>query len=76
MLDEPFYGLSPIIIIEVRKMIIEQSKYKATIITDLDHHTMLSLITKMCLIKNKTAYYLKDKIDLLDHDYLNEGILL
>jgi ABC-type lipopolysaccharide export system ATPase subunit len=75
ILDEPYNGISPIMIVEINKIIVEQSKRKGIIITDHNYNNLLEIITKIYLIKDRTGYLLKDKIELIKHGYLNNGML-
>ncbi|MEO5775445.1 MAG: ATP-binding cassette domain-containing protein [Flavobacterium sp.] len=75
LLDEPYNGISPIMIIEINKIIVEQSKRKGIIITDHNYNNLLEIVTKIYLIKNRTGYLLKDKNELIKHGYLNAGML-
>lgn len=75
LLDEPYNGISPIMIVEINKLIVEQSKKKGIIITDHSYNNLLEIITKIYLIKDRTGYLLKDKKELIKHGYLNHGML-
>ena len=75
LLDEPYNGISPIMIAEINKIIVEQSKRKGIIITDHNYNNLLEIITKIYLIKDRTGYLLKDKSELVKFGYLNHGML-
>lgn len=75
LLDEPYNGISPIMIAKINKIIVEQSKQKGIIITDHNYNNMLEIITKIYLIKDRTGYLLKDKKELIKYGYLNVGML-
>jgi len=75
LLDEPYNGISPIMIAKINKIIVEQSKQKGIIITDHNYNNLLDIITKIYLIKDRTGYLLKDKKELIKYGYLNVGML-
>lgn len=75
LLDEPYSGISPIMITEINKIIVKQSKRKGIIITDHKYNNLLEIATKIYLIKNRTGYLLKDKNELIKHGYLNATML-
>ena len=75
LLDEPYNGISPIMVREINKIIVEQSKKKGIIITDHNYNNLLEIVTKIYLIKDRIGYLLKDKMDLIKHGYLNVGML-
>ena len=51
LLDEPYSGISPIMITEINARIVEQSKNKGIIITDHGYTNLLKIATKIYLIK-------------------------
>ncbi|MDR7209014.1 ATP-binding cassette domain-containing protein [Flavobacterium piscis] len=70
LLDEPFLGLSPLLIEKIKKIIKECSKNKVIIITDHDYQNVLDIATKIYLVKDTRAIHLKEKTELVEHGYL------
>lgn len=75
LLDEPYNGISPIMIAEINRIIVAQSKKKGIIITDHNYNNLLEIVTKIYIIKDRTGYLLKDKNELIKYGYLNHGML-
>jgi ABC-type multidrug transport system ATPase subunit len=73
LLDEPYNGLSPIMIDEINKLIIENSSKKGIIITDHNYGNVIKVSTKLILMKDAKAYHLKDKNELIEKGYLRAG---
>jgi ABC-type lipopolysaccharide export system ATPase subunit len=70
LLDEPFNGISPIAIEEIKKMIIENSLHKGIILTDHDYRNVLSVANKIYILKNGSIKELKDKNELIYYGYI------
>lgn len=75
LLDEPYNGLSPIMIEEVNKLLIEKSKTKGIIITDHNYENVLKISTKLVLMQEGKLYHLNDKNDLVAKGYLKSEML-
>ena len=75
LLDEPYNGLSPIMIEKVNDLIIENSKNKGIIITDHSYENVIKISTKLILIKEGKTHHLKDKKQLIEKGYLREGMI-
>ena len=70
LLDEPFNGVSPIAIEEIKKMIIKNSLNKGIILTDHDYRNVLSITNKIYILKNGYIKELKDKNELMYYGYI------
>jgi ABC-type multidrug transport system ATPase subunit len=70
LLDEPFSGLSPIIIEKVKKEIKRCSLSKAIILTDHNFNEG-DIVTKLYLLKNGKNHKIIDKEDLVKMNYVN-----
>jgi ABC-type lipopolysaccharide export system ATPase subunit len=70
LLDEPFNGVSPILIEGIKKMIIENSSKKGIILTDHDYRNVLSITNKIYILKNGYIKELKDKNELMYYEYI------
>ena len=75
LLDEPYNGLSPIMIEKVNDLIIENSKNKGIIITDHSYENVIKISTKLILMKEGKTHHLKDKNELIEKGYLREGMI-
>ena len=75
LLDEPYSGVSPIIVELINNQIIEQSKNKGIIITDHNYSYLLEIATKIYLLKEGVGKFLTNKEDLIKFGYLKDGML-
>jgi len=72
LLDEPFNGVSPIIVEEIKKIIVEKSKSKGIILTDHDYRNILSVSNKLYIMKNGGIKELKSSEDLIEYGYIHK----
>jgi ABC-type lipopolysaccharide export system ATPase subunit len=70
LLDEPFNGVSPVLIEEIKKIIIEKSKTKGIILTDHDYRNVLAVANKIYLMKNGSMKEMKTKDELKEYGYI------
>lgn len=75
LLDEPYNGLSPIMIDIVNQLIIENSQTKGIIITDHNYENVIKISTQLVLMKDGKTHHLKDKKELIEKGYLFEGMI-
>jgi ABC-type lipopolysaccharide export system ATPase subunit len=75
LLDEPYSGVSPIIIELINSQIIEQSKNKGIIITDHNYLYLLEIATKIYLLKEGVGKFLSNKEELIKFGYLKNGMI-
>lgn len=73
LLDEPYNGLSPLMIEKVNELIQNKSKQKGIIITDHNYENVIAISTKLVLIKEGKAHHLKNKSELIEKGYLRIG---
>ncbi len=73
LLDEPYNGLSPLMIEEVNELILRESKQKGIIITDHNYENVISISTKLVLMKEGKAHHLTNKKELIEKGYLRTG---
>lgn len=73
LLDEPYNGMSPLLIEKVNALIQENSKRKGIIITDHNYQNVIAISTQLLLMKNGKAHHLKDKAELIEKGYLRIG---
>lgn len=75
LLDEPYNGLSPIMIEKVNDLIVENSKSKGIIITDHNYENVIHVSNQLILMKSGKTHHLKDKNELIEKGYLREGMI-
>lgn len=73
LLDEPYNGLSPLMIEVVNRLIQKYSHEKGIIITDHNYGNVIAISTKLILIKEGKVHHLKSKSELIEKGYLREG---
>lgn len=71
LLDEPYNGLSPIMIDVVNELIKANSKKKGIIITDHNYQNVIKISTRLVLVKNGKVYNIDKKEGLVEHGYLS-----
>jgi ABC-type multidrug transport system ATPase subunit len=76
LMDEPFKGLSPVMIAKVMELINVNAKNKGIIITDHSYINIIKLSTQIFLMKLGALYKIDDKNELVTHGYLNSNMLL
>jgi ABC-type multidrug transport system ATPase subunit len=76
LLDEPYNGLSPIMIELVNELIKENSKSKGIIISDHNYDEVIKISSKLVLIEGGKAHYIKEKAELIEKGYLNNSTFL
>lgn len=74
LLDEPFSGLSPILI-EAVTGLVRQNTTKGIIITDHQYSEVLSVSGKLILMRNGTASHLHSAAELAEQGYLSDGMI-
>lgn len=75
LLDEPYNGLSPLMIEKVNELIVEKSKTKGIIISDHNYENVIKVSNKLVLLKEGKAHHLLCKEELIEKGYLKEGML-
>jgi ABC-type multidrug transport system ATPase subunit len=75
LLDEPYNGLSPLMVEKVNELIAENSKTKGIIISDHNYENVIKVSNKLVLLKEGQAHHLIYKEELIEKGYLNEGML-
>lgn len=72
LLDEPYNGLSPIMIEKVNELITTNSVKKGIIITDHNYQNVISISNKLILLKEGKVHYVNDKKKLIEMGYLRD----
>ena len=75
LLDEPYNGLSPIMIEKINQLIIANSLKKGIIITDHNYENVIKISSKLVLMKEGKTFTIKDKNELIYKGYLSEGMI-
>ena len=70
LLDEPFNGVSPLLIDSIKDLIREKSKTKGIILTDHDYTNVLDVATRYYLMRDGGIKKIKNKNDLVTWGYL------
>lgn len=70
ILDEPFQGLSPILINKIKDLIRDTRKYKGIIITDHNYIDVLEITNKIYLLKDGRIVKLQNPEELIKNGYL------
>lgn len=72
LLDEPFNGLSPIVIEQVKALIIESAKTRGIILTDHLYRNVLLIANKYCILHDGGLRPFTDKAELIRWGYLHD----
>jgi ABC-type multidrug transport system ATPase subunit len=75
LLDEPYNGLSPLMVEKVNELVAANSKTKGIIISDHNYENVIKVSTKLVLLKEGKAHHLLSKDELIEKGYLKEGML-
>jgi len=75
LLDEPFNGVSPILVGEIKKLILKTSEFKGIILTDHDYRNVLDVANQFCLIYDGGIKRITDKQELVRWGYIPESRL-
>lgn len=71
LLDEPYSGLSPILIEKMKELIKTASLDKGIIITDHKYESVLDVSNQNYILQNGVLIKLKSKEELVDYGYLS-----
>jgi lipopolysaccharide export system ATP-binding protein len=75
LLDEPFNGVSPILVGEIKKLILKTSEFKGIILTDHDYRNVLDVANQFCLIYDGGIKRIDDKRELVRWGYIPDSRL-
>ncbi|MFI0490451.1 ATP-binding cassette domain-containing protein [Flavobacterium sp.] len=73
LLDEPYNGLSPIMVDKVNQLINANSCKIGIVITDHNYENVIKVSNKLMLMVDGNLHHLKDKNELIEKGYLSEG---
>ncbi|NOU47074.1 MAG: ATP-binding cassette domain-containing protein [Bacteroidales bacterium] len=71
LLDEPFTGISPILVQTIKALILEASKTKGIILTDHDYRNVFDVANRYCLIYDGGLKERMDKTELVRWGYVS-----
>lgn len=72
LLDEPYNGLSPLMIEKINELITTNSVKKGIIITDHNYQNVISISNKLILLKEGKVHHVNDKKELIKMGYLRD----
>jgi lipopolysaccharide export system ATP-binding protein len=75
LLDEPFNGVAPVMIEQLKIMITKYSATKGIILTDHDYNNVLDVANKYCLVYDGGIKHIETKSDLVRWQYLTVSSL-
>lgn len=70
MLDEPFSGVSPVMVEQIQKLILEKSPEKGILLSDHDYRNVLKITSRCCLIHQGSIKHISGKEDLMRWGYI------
>lgn len=71
LLDEPYNGLSPLLIEKINDLILKNSAQKGIIITDHNYESIIGMSTRLTLLKEGKLHHIKNKEELVEKGYLS-----
>ena len=75
LLDEPYNGLSPLMIEKVNAMILESRQKKGIILTDHNYNNVIQISDKLILMQSGKTHQIKHSGELIEKGYLLNGML-
>jgi len=75
LLDEPYNGLSPLLIEKVNDLILKNAAQKGIIITDHNYESIIGISTRLTLLKDGKLYTISSKEMLVKKGYLTGNSL-
>jgi lipopolysaccharide export system ATP-binding protein len=73
LLDEPFNGISPLHVEQIKRLILDKSLKKGIILTDHDYRNVLDVANKYYLLFDGGLKTIKTKQDLIDWGYVPDN---
>ena len=73
LLDEPFNGVSPILVGKIKKIILKMSEFKGIILTDHDYRNVLNVANRFCLIYDGGIKKINNMEELVRWGYIPES---
>lgn len=76
LLDEPYNGLSPLMVDVVNEMIVSNLERKGIIITDHNYQNVIKISTRLVLIKQGKTHQIKENAELIEKGYLTSSAFI
>ncbi|MTH17036.1 ATP-binding cassette domain-containing protein [Flavobacterium sp. LC2016-01] len=76
LLDEPYNGLSPLMIEIINEMLKASLNKKGIIITDHNYHNVIKIANRLVMIKDGKTHQIKEKNELIEKGYLTSSVFL
>ncbi len=76
LLDEPYNGLSPLMIEMINEMLRASLNKKGIIITDHNYQNVIKIANRLVLIKDGKTHQIKEKNELIEKGYLTSSVFL
>ena len=76
LLDEPFSGIMPVHIEQIKKMLTEAKEQKGIILTDHLYRNVMSIAERLYILSNGSSYPVRSHDDLITRGYLGPNQLL
>ena len=70
LLDEPYNGLSPLLIEKINDLILKNAAQKGIIITDHNYESIIGISKRLTLLKEGKLNHIKNKEELVEKGYL------
>jgi ABC-type multidrug transport system ATPase subunit len=70
LLDEPFSGVMPVHIEQIKKMLMEAKVQKGIILTDHLYRNVMSIAERLYILSNGSTYPVRNNDDLISRGYL------
>ena len=70
LLDEPYNGLSPLLIEKINDLILKNAAQKGIIIADHNYESIIGISTRLTLLKEGKLHHIKNKEELVEKGYL------
>lgn len=71
LLDEPYNGLSLLLIEKINDLILKNAAQKGIIITDHNYESIIGISTRLTLLKEGKLHHIKNKEELVEKGYLS-----
>jgi len=70
LLDEPFSGVMPVHIDQIRKLLMEAKERKGIILTDHLYRNVMSIAERLYILSNGSTYPVRSREDLISRGYI------
>lgn len=74
LLDEPYNGLSPLMIDNINEMIKANLNKKGIVVTDHNYQNVVKISDRLVLLKDGKTHQIKEKTELIEKGYLSNSV--